>query len=115
MNHSEQMLLKMSYVKEGKGRECIPEELKPKTGDIRKYIRLDSNKPSFCITTDNRKVFHYSLNRALTIRELARIQTFPDSFIFYGNRSSQEKQIGNAVPLKLSEKFAKKIKEYLNE
>jgi len=115
MNHSEQMLLKMSYVKEGKGRECIPEELKPKTGDVRKYIRLDRNKPSFCITTDNRKIFHYLFNRALTIRELARIQTFPDNFIFYGNRSSQEKQIGNAVPPQLSEKFAKKIKEYLNE
>ena len=76
MNHSKQMLKKMKFVKDGSGREDIPKKLRPKSGDIRKYIRYDSSKPSICITGDMRKVFHYSQNRALTVRELARIQTF---------------------------------------
>lgn len=76
MNHTMQMLEKMSYVKDGGTRTDIPENLRPKSGDIRKYIRYNSNKPSICITGDMRKVFHYSQNRALTCRELARIQTF---------------------------------------
>lgn len=115
MNHTEQMLKKMKYVPEGQGREFIPEEIRPKSGDVRKYIRLDRNLPSYCITGDMRKVFHYEDNRALTIRELARIQTFPDSFIFKGNSISIQQQIGNAVPVLLSEKIAKSVKEFLNE
>ena len=103
------MLKKMSYVSDGKGREEIPEEIRPRSGDIRKYIRYDSNKPSICITGDMRKVFHYSQNRALTVRELARIQTFPDNFIFFGPRISQQQQIGNAVPPTLAQAIAKSI------
>ena len=109
MNHTNDMLKKMSYVSDGKGREEIPEEIRPRSGDIRKYIRYDSNKPSICITGDMRKVFHYSQNRALTVRELARIQTFPDNFIFFGPRISQQQQIGNAVPPTLAQAIAKSI------
>lgn len=47
MKHSEQMLKKMSYVTDGGNRNDIPEELRPKSGDIRKYIRYNSNEPSF--------------------------------------------------------------------
>jgi len=50
---------------------------------------------------------HPSLKRRLTVRECARIQTFPDNFIFYGSISSMYKQIGNAVPCKFSEYLAK--------
>lgn len=107
MNHTKQMLDKMSYVKEGGNREDIPINLRPKSGDARKYIRYDRNKPSVTITGDMRKVFHYEQNRALTPRELARIQTFPDSFIFEGNSISQQQQIGNAVPPKLAEEVGK--------
>lgn len=82
MKHSAQMLEKMSYVSDGGNRNDIPENLRPKSGDSRKYIRYDSKKPSFCVTGDMRKIFHYSQNRALTCRELARLQTFPDSFVF---------------------------------
>lgn len=82
MKHSQQMLEKMSYIKDGGNRNDIPETLRPTTGDIRKYIRYNSNEPSVCITGDMRKVFHYNQNRALTNRELARIQSFPDTNIF---------------------------------
>jgi len=114
MSHSKQMLEKMSYVKDGGGRESIPYKLRPKSGDIRKYIRYDSKKPSICITGDMRKVFHYSQNRALTVRELARIQTFPDNFIFKGNKISQQQQIGNAVPPMLSKFIAQAVEIMIN-
>lgn len=113
MNHSKQMLEKMKYVSDGGDRMDIPEDLRPTSGDIRKYIRYNSNEPSFCITGDMRKVFHYCQNRALTNRELARIQSFPDDFIFYGNSISIQQQIGNAVPPKLAYVIAKKVKEFL--
>lgn len=114
MRHSKQMLEKMSYVSDGGNREEIPEALRPKSGDIRKYIRYDSNAPSICITGDMRKVFHYSQNRALTNRELARIQSFPDSYIFYGNSIVIQQQIGNAVPPKLAYQIANQVEEFLD-
>ena len=101
MNHSDQMLSKMSFVKDGGTRDDIPEEIRPKSGDIRKYIRYDSTKPSVTVTGDMRKVFHYEQNRALTPRELARLQSFDDSFVFKGNSISVQQQIGNAVPPEL--------------
>ena len=114
MHHSKQMLEKMSYVKDGGDRNDIPEELRPKTGDIRKYIRYNSKEPSICITGDMRKVFHFNQNRALTGRELARIQTFPDNFIFKGNAGKVQQQIGNAVPPKLAFQIANSVKEVLD-
>ena len=107
MNHSKQMLEKMKYVKDGGNRNDIPMELRPTSGDIRKYIRYASWKPSFCVTGDMRKIFHYEQNRALTCRELARLQTFPDNYMFFGNSIQIQQQIGNAVPCKLAESVAK--------
>jgi DNA (cytosine-5)-methyltransferase 1 len=52
-------------------------------------------------------------NRPLNIREYARIQTFPDSYIFEGSMGNQYKQIGNAVPVKLATAMAKQIKQFL--
>ncbi len=110
MIHSAQMLNKMSYVHDGGGRDEIPENIRPKKGDIRKYIRYDSSKPSICITGDMRKVFHYSQNRALTVRELAAIQTYPDSFIFLGSKIKQQQMVGNSVPPLLAEQIAQAVK-----
>ena len=65
------------------------------------YRRLDSTKPSYTITGSGgggTHVYHWSENRALTNRERARLQTFPDDFVFYGSKESVRKQIGMAVP-----------------
>ena len=113
MKHSAQMLEKMSYVKDGGDRTDIPEEIRPKSGDIRKYILYASNKPSVCVTGDMRKIFHYEQNRALTSRELARIQSFPDDFVFEGASIQVQQQIGNAVPPKLANKIAVQVEEAL--
>jgi len=114
MKHTKQMLKKMSYIKDGGDRNDIPNHIRPKSGDSRKYIRYDSKKPSFCVTGDMRKIFHYNQNRALTCRELARLQTFPDWFKFYGNVGKVQQQIGNAVPVVLAEAIANEVKEALS-
>lgn len=113
MTHSQQMLHKMSYVKDGGTREDIPEEIRPQKGDVRKYIRYDSSKPSICITGDMRKVFHYSQNRALTVRELAAIQTYPDEFVFLGSTIKQQQMVGNSVPPLLARQIAETVIEML--
>ena len=62
------------------------------------WTRLNSQKPSFTIDTGHRHHFHYRFNRVPTVRESARIQSFPDNFIFLKSKTSQYKQVGNAVP-----------------
>lgn len=65
------------------------------------YRRLDSDKPAYTITGSGgggTHVYHWKENRALTNRERARLQTFPDDFVFMGNKESVRKQIGMAVP-----------------
>ena len=69
------------------------------------YKRLDPNKPSYTVTGSGgggTHIYHWKENRALTNRERARLQTFPDDFIFYGSKESVRKQIGMAVPVKAS-------------
>lgn len=65
------------------------------------YRRLDSKKPAYTVTGSGgggTHVYHWSENRALTNRERARLQTFPDDFLFYGPKESVRRQIGMAVP-----------------
>lgn len=65
------------------------------------YRRLDSSKPAYTITGSGgggTHVYHWTENRALTNRERARLQTFPDDFVFCGTKESVRKQIGMAVP-----------------
>ena len=113
MVHSPQMLEKMRYVRDGGDRKDIPEHIRPAKGDVRKYIRYDSKKPAICITGDMRKVFHYSQNRALTVRELAAIQTYPDTFIFLGSKILQQQMVGNSVPPVLAQAIAEAVKKML--
>jgi DNA (cytosine-5)-methyltransferase 1 len=115
MNHTAQMLKKMSYLSDGGNRLQIPCGLRPQSGDVRKYIRYNSKKPAVTVTGDMRKIFHYSQNRALTVRELARLQSFDDNFLFEGIVISQQQQVGNAVPPKMAEAIARKVKEIIND
>ncbi len=115
MKHSEQMLEKMRFVTDGGNRNEIPEYIRPKSGDVRKYIRYKSTEPAVCVTGDMRKIFHYSQNRALTVRELASLQTFPLDFIFKGSTISQQQQVGNSVPPILAKEIALTIKKMMKD
>ncbi len=115
MKHSEQMLEKMRFVTDGGNRNEIPEFIRPKSGDVRKYIRYKSTEPSVCVTGDMRKIFHYSQNRALTVRELASLQTFPLDFVFKGSTISQQQQVGNSVPPILAKEIAITIKKMMKD
>jgi DNA (cytosine-5)-methyltransferase 1 len=79
--------------------------------------RLAMNEQSLTLTTSpcqkQTERCHPTETRPLSVREYARIQTFPDSYIFEGSMGNQYKQIGNAVPVKLAEAMGRRIKEYL--
>ena len=79
------------------------------------WTRYDGNKPSKTIDTGHRNHFHYEYNRVPTIRENARLQSFPDSFVFTGNKTQQNRQVGNAVPPLLGYALAKEIMEIIKE
>lgn len=73
------------------------------------WTRYHGDKPSKTIDTGHRNHFHYEYNRVPTIRENARLQSFPDDFIFYGTRTQQNRQVGNAVPPLLGKALAKQM------
>lgn len=79
------------------------------------FKRLDRNKPSLTMVPGhNAFPIHPWLDRSLTVREAARIQTFPDDYIFSGRRDKQCMQVGNAVPVQLANAWAKQVKGLLD-
>lgn len=103
----------ISLIPEGKNYKALPEEYRGLYKYHEALTRYHSNKPSLTINTGHRSHFHYKYNRIPTVRESARLQSFSDDFIFYGNKSQQYKQVGNAVPPLLSYAVAEKLKKYL--
>lgn len=80
------------------------------------YRKLDPKKPAYTIIAaggGGTWSYHYNEQRPLTNRERARLQTFPDNFVFYGNISEVRKQIGNAVPPEGVRPIAKELKNIL--
>lgn len=97
---------RLKYIKPGQNAFTadIPEylQLKVKGAKISQiYKRLDPDKPAYTVTGSGgggTHIYHYSEPRALTNRERARLQTFPDTYVFKGSKESVRKQIGMAVP-----------------
>lgn len=77
------------------------------------WTRYHGDKPSRTIDTGHRNHFHYQYNRVPTIRENARLQSFPDDFVFLGTRTEQNRQVGNAVPPLLGKALALKMIEII--
>lgn len=103
--HNRKVIERLSYIPEGKNVWCeeVPRDFKIKSNVqlSQIYRRLDSKKPSYTITASGgggTHGYHWIENRALTNRERARIQTFPDDYEFIGKKESVRKQIGMAVP-----------------
>lgn len=108
-DHNQKTISIISKVPDGGKIKDIPK----KFWQVRKYNkafeRMSSCLPSNTVDTGHRNYFHYLYNRVPTVRENARLQSFPDNFIFLGSKTSQYKQVGNAVPPLLSYSIAKNI------
>lgn len=119
-NHTSLTLERLRHIPHNGGsRHSLPPELqlprfrvnndKTKFADV--HGRLSFDRPSNTLTTGCTSVSkgrfaHPVLDRAITLREAARLQTFPDSYQFHGNYDQISAQIGNAVPVRLAEVFA---------
>ena len=112
-NHSENTIKVIGFVPEGGNWKDLPKRYQNIRSFSNTWKRLSSKEPSVTIDTGHRHHFHYKANRVPTVRESARIQSFPDSFIFSGPRTSQFRQVGNAVPPLMAECIAKEIKKFI--
>jgi len=117
-SHGTNLMKVIKKVPEGGTLKDIPKKFRPKSGFLNSYGRLIWNKPSMTITRNfgtpsSARCIHPKCDRALTTREGARIQSFKDSFKFYGSISKKNLQIGNSVPPLLSKILAESIFNYL--
>lgn len=114
-NHSEKVKKIISLVPDGGNYKDLPEEYINSRNFHVAWTRFASQKPAPTIDTGHRHHFHYKFNRVPTVRECARLQSFPDDFIFLGNKTQQFRQVGNAVPPLLAQCIAKSLKEQIKE
>lgn len=115
-NHSKAALEKLEMIPPEKGKEYLPKELWGKQKFKTTWGRLvwDSQSPTIDTrfdTPSNGTNSHPVLNRAITPREAARLQSFPDDFVFIGKKTYITKQIGNAVPPLMAKAIANSIKK----
>lgn len=108
--HTQMVKDTIALVPEGGNHKDLP----PGWGESRKFneawTRYHGDKPSKTIDTGHRNHFHYKYNRVPTIRENARLQSFPDDFVFLGTKTQQNRQVGNAVPPLLGYYLGKQLK-----
>ena len=114
-NHSERVRTIISLVPDGGNYKNLPEEYRDSRNFNVAWTRFSSNKPAPTIDTGHRHHFHYKYNRVPTVRECARLQSFPDNFVFLGNKTQQFRQVGNAVPPIMAEAIASQLIKALDE
>lgn len=114
-NHTEQTISVISKVPDGGSIKDLPEEYYSIRNYNNAFRRMNSKLPSNTIDCGHRNYFHYSLNRVPTVRESARIQSFPDKYVFCGSKTSQYTQVGNAVPPLLAYAIAKELAKIIKE
>jgi DNA (cytosine-5)-methyltransferase 1 len=115
-NHTDRLIEIIRHVPDGGNRQSIPDELQPRSGFHNSYSRLASNKPAVAVTSNMRKpssarCTHPKQHRGLTVREGLRLQTFDDDFVVLSSRTSQYKQVGNAVPPFLGEAIGRQVRK----
>lgn len=110
----------MQALKDGQCKDDLPEDIRPKSGYGNTYAKLWWEKPSTTITRNfacpsSSRCIHPRDSRAMSIREGARLQSFPDDYLFYGSDSMKKLEIGNAVPPLLSIQIANQMLKMLKE
>lgn len=112
--NGEHLIRLMQALDDGQSKDDLPEELRPKSGYPNTYAKLWWDRPSTTITRNfacpsSSRCIHPRDSRAMSIREGARLQGFPDNYCFYGSASKKRLEIGNAVPPLLSRAIAKQM------
>lgn len=113
--HSEKVQHIISLVPDGGNYKDLPEQFRASRNFHVAWTRFNSQKPAPTIDTGHRHHFHYKYDRVPTVRECARLQSFPDDFIFLGNKTQQFRQVGNAVPPIMAQAIATQLRKYLGD
>lgn len=120
MNHNQKTVERFSYIPEGGNIQDVISTI-PKDLHISKFysrgctMRLDRHKPSPTLVPGHSNFpVHPNENRSITVREAATITGFPLNYKFFGSHTSRCEQVGNAVPVHLSDAIAKSVKEFLD-
>lgn len=111
--HSDKIKQIIALVPDGGNYKDLPKAYQSSRNFHVAWTRFASNKPSPTIDTGHRHHFHYKYNRVPTVRECARLQSFPDHFRFLGTKTQQFRQVGNAVPPLLAQAVAVQLKKVL--
>jgi len=114
-------LERFKAIKQGENFHALDAKLKDTYSDPKRtqntiYLRLNYDEPSGTVVNVRKSMWiHPVKHRALSVREAARLQTFKDSFVFYGTKDSQYQQVGNAVPPVLAKAIAEHLCDYLDK
>ena len=118
--HSKTTQERFSQFKQGYSMKDIPEDYRTKRSSVQKMY---ARKPARTITSCNEDFIHYAHNRIITIREMARLQSYPDNYVFYGTPTTggerrrvsccQVQQLGNSVPPLLAQAIAECVRKMM--
>lgn len=119
---TETALERFRALKQGENFHALKTELKENTyTDVSRtqntiYLRLNYDEPCGTVVNVRKSMWiHPTLDRAISVREAARLQTFPDSFVFCGSKDKQYQQVGNAVPPIMAKAIAQKLAKILDD
>lgn len=118
----EEALKRFKVLGQGQNFHNLPDALKENTyTNVERtqntvYQRLSYTEASGTVINVRKSMWiHPTIDRAISVREAARLQSFPDSFRFWGSKDSQYQQVGNAVPPMLAQAIAEKIIDYIDK